>query len=85
MEKTLTYLGRFTGVSKKNNPFTIAYFYGEPDEKVKPSVDGFIGQQYFIDSDLYPSISALKPLEKVKCDVRFIGGQNVLINVSVIK
>lgn len=81
MQKNLVYVGCFNGVSKSNNPFTLAYFYGEPDEKIKDKVFGFANFQFFIDKELYPVVTSLKPLQKVSADVRFIGGQNVLISL----
>lgn len=81
MVKELVFVGMFSGVSKKNNPFTLAYFYGSPDDKIKDNVCGFCNFDFFVDSELYPTVSSLKPLQKVKADIRFMGGQNVLISV----
>lgn len=82
MQKELVFVGSFNGVSKNNNPFTLAYFYGEPDDRVRSKVKGFSNYQFFIDSELYPFVDSLKPLQKVTADVRFLGGQNVLVSLK---
>lgn len=82
MQKELVFVGCFSGVSKSNNPFKLAYFYGDPDDRLKDRVVGYNIFQFFIDKELYSSVGALKPLQKVNADVRFIGGQNVLISLK---
>lgn len=82
MQKELVFVGCFNGVSKSNNSFTLAYFYGVPDDKIRDRVTGYSNYQFFIDKELYPVVTALKPLQKVNADVRFIGGQNVLISLK---
>lgn len=82
MTKELCFVGMFSGVSKSNNPFTLAYFYGAPDDKIKDKVQGFVNYNFFIDSETYPTVSSLKPLQKVSADIRFVGGQNVLLSVK---
>lgn len=74
----LTFLGTFTGNSKKTgNEFTVAHFYRESTKG-----RGFESLQLFVDSEVKKQLDQVKPLDPVEADLRFVNGQNILISVS---
>ena len=46
--KKLTLVGMFQSVSKKGDAFAIAYFTGDPDDKIKDKCVGVVGYKFFV-------------------------------------
>lgn len=80
-KESMTFLGTYTGVSKKTNKFyCMAYFYGVGDVV---GLNGYKPYTFFIDDDIKSTLAGIKPLQKVNCNHVFAGGQDVLISIEV--
>lgn len=46
--KKLTLVGMFQSLTKKGDVFAIAYFTGDPDDKIKDKCVGVVGYKFFV-------------------------------------
>lgn len=63
--KELTFVGLFQDKSKKGNDYGIAYFTGEPDDRIKDRSVGVIGLKFFVMGDNLDVLKTLKVGSKV--------------------
>lgn len=74
---TLTFLGSFSGVSKKTgNAFKGYHFYRASEKNI-----GYEPLTLFPDSECAAVLDTKKPLDKIDVDLRYINGSNVIISI----
>ncbi len=79
--KKMSYIGSYSGVSKKGNNFTVSHFMCEPNEGQK-GVHGKSVLSFFLEENDVPRVLALKPLQEVEVSYVFAGGNNILITLK---
>lgn len=82
--KIMTYIGSYSGVSKKGNDFTVSHFMCDPDERQK-GVHGKTVIDFFLGADDVKTILSLAPMQNVSIDYVYAGGQNVLVKATPLK
>lgn len=60
-KKKLQFVGLFRSVSKKGNePFGIAYFTSEPDERIANKCVGVVGYKLFVGGDVLATLQSMR-------------------------
>lgn len=79
--KKMSYIGSYSGVSKKGNEFTVSHFMCDPDDKQK-GVHGKSLLSFFLEENDVSRVLSLKPLQEVEVSYAFAGGNNILITLK---
>lgn len=85
MKKNVVFLGCYAGSNQQGQDYKRGYFYLDFDDSQKNNSFGFRSTSFFIDDEIFKQLSSISPLSKVELDVRKLGNQDVVFNVSVIK
>lgn len=85
MKKNVVFLGCYAGSNQEGQAYKRGYFYLDFDDSQKNNSFGFRSTSFFIDDETFKLLSGISPLSKVELDVRKLGNQDVVFNVSVIK
>ena len=85
MKKKVVFLGCYAGSNQQGQAYKRGYFYLDFDDSQKNNSFGYRSTSFFIDDETFKQLSSISPLSNVELDVRQLGNQDVVFNVSVIK